>query len=196
MLGKAQGKVKTLIENGEHNYGVLLAVLAYVTLTSLLFGDPLQPICFATLLFDHFGPPYWPLAVATGVAAAALVFVRPVNNVIPKILRLTMFTVLAVLLPTAVVGLYADGVRRHAVNAFGADAVEEHSFFKSISEAPREFQFFLHTAALKNCTPYAWSYRTMAFYMVPPNVSVNVLPQTWIDRCGMRKTVGSLKIPN
>ena len=93
--------------------------------------------------------------------------------------------ILAVLLPTVIVGHYADWIRRRAVHALGADEVEEHSIFASIRAAPEDFQFFLHTAALKDCTAYAWSYRTLSFYVLSPNVGINVLPRPWIERCGI-----------
>lgn len=99
-----------------------------------------------------------------------------------------MFVVLAIVLPTTIVGLYADSERRRGVSAFGADEVEENSFFTSIREAPQDFQFVLHTAALKGCTPYAWSYRTQSFYKLPPDAAVNVLPQRWIAKCGIART--------
>lgn len=104
-----------------------------------------------------------------------------------RVLRLPMFVALAIVLPTIVVGLYADSERRRGVRAFGADQVEENTFFASIREAPQEYQFFLHTAALKDCAPYAWSYRTQSFYKLPPNVAVNVLPQRWIAKCGITR---------
>jgi hypothetical protein len=88
-------------------------------------------------------------------------------------------------LPTFFVGIYGDFLRHGAVLAFGADEVEEHSFFRSLREAPQDFQFFLHTAALKNCTPYAWSYRTMAYYRLGPSVAGNVVPRQWIARCSI-----------
>ncbi|AWN50994.1 hypothetical protein [Methylobacterium sp. 17Sr1-1] len=164
---------------------LLLAALAYVVATAVLFGNPLQPIAFATFWSDRLGVPHWRVIALLCVAASALIFARPLKNTVTALLRPLVFVILAVLLPTAVVGLYADGIRHRAVLAFGADEVEEQSFFTSIREAPSEFQFFLHTVALKGCTPYAWSYRKMAFFVVPPNVGANVLPQHWITRCGI-----------
>jgi hypothetical protein len=69
-----------------------------------------------------------------------------------------------------------------------ADHVEDRWFFASLHNAPTKYQFFLHATALKNCIPYAWSYRKLAFYVVPPNAAVNVLPHDWIIQCGIIRT--------
>lgn len=97
------------------------------------------------------------MLAALGVAASTLVVSRPVRDAIPDALRPSVFVILAIRLPNALVGLNADRVRHRAVLAFDADEVEERSSFASVSEAPTDFQFFLHTAALKNGKPYAWS---------------------------------------
>lgn len=164
---------------------LLLTALAYIVVTVVLFGDPFQPIALATFWSGRLGAPYWQGIAIISFAAAGLIFMRPARDAIPALLRPAIFLILAVLLPTMTVGLYADGIRHREVLAFEPDEVEEHSFFRSIREAPADFQFFLHTAALKGCTPYAWSYRKIAFYVLPPNIAVNVLPQQWIKRCGI-----------
>jgi hypothetical protein len=41
---------------------------------------------------------------------------------------------------------------------------------------------------LKDCVPYAWSYRLMEFYQLPSDVAVNVLPQDWLERCSIQRT--------
>ncbi|AWN36441.1 hypothetical protein [Methylobacterium radiodurans] len=164
---------------------VFLAVLAYIVTTVNLFGNPLQPIFLATDWSDRLGIPYWRVIALLGVAASALVFARSLRKIITDAVKPAVFVILTVLLPTVIVGLWADGIRHRAVVAFGADEVEERSFFASIREAPAEFQYFLHTAALKDCVPYAWSYRTLSFYRLQPNVGANVLPEPWKKRCGI-----------
>ena len=96
----------------------------------------------------------------------------------------------AAVMTTSVVGigLYADHVRATRTTEFAADVSVGHSFFRSIRVAPSEFQFDLHAAALKRCKPYGWSYRTMDFYELPPNVAVNVLPAEWVNRCHMHRS--------
>ena len=166
---------------------LLLAALVYCVVTAVLFGNPLQPIGLALSWPDRLGVPHWRMIAVLGIGASALVFAPPLRNRIKYTFRLPIFVILAILLPTVIVGLYADAIRHRAVLAFEPDEVEEHSFFASISKAPVEFQFFLHTAVLKDCSPYAWSYRTLGFYRLPPNVGVNVLPQPWIDRCAIQR---------
>lgn len=163
-----------------------LAALSYLTLTVLLFGDPLQPIGLATRWADRLGIPFWRVIAVISVVASTLVVMKVPRNMIPAVLRPTAFVILGVLMPTIIVGLLADTVRHQTVIAFDADEVEEHSFFTSIRKAPEDLQFFLHTAALKSCKPYAWSYRALEFYALPMRAAVNVLPRAWRERCGIR----------
>ncbi len=164
---------------------LFLAALAYGVVTVALFGDPAQPIGLATFWSDRLGIPYWRQVAAICVAISALVFALPRKGKIFDLLRWPIFTVLAVILPTLSVGIYADRIRHQGILVLVPDSVDENSFFKSIRKAPADFQSFLHTAAIKDCKPYAWSYRRLAFYEVPPNVAVNVLPLAWINRCGI-----------
>lgn len=168
---------------GELAMGLLLAIFAYLAETAAIFGGPLKPIGLVTFWANRLGAPYWPEIAALGVAASILLFGR-LRNAVDVVFRLPVVVTLVMLLPTAFVGLYADFLRHRAVLALGADEVQEHSFFRSLGQAPQDFQIFLHTAALKNCTPYAWSYRMMAFYVLPPSVRANVLPGAWIKHCG------------
>ena len=167
---------------------LLLAALAYGVVTAVLFGGPFQPIGLATIWSDRLGIPHWRMIAALGVFVSALVCAMPLRNTINFTVRLPIFVILAVLLPTVIVGLYADRIRHHVVLALEPDEIEEHSFFASIRMAPADFQDFLHTAVLKDCTPYAWSYRSLRFYRLSPNVGVNVLPSQWIERCAIQRT--------
>ena len=83
---------------------------------------------------------------------------------------------------TAAIGSYSDYVRNRYTENFGADDVVTNSFFESITEAPREFQRYLHSAALKDCIAFGWSYRTMSFYQIPPSAARNVVPHSWIEQ--------------
>jgi hypothetical protein len=107
---------------------------------------------------------------------------------LPKFLSLGFFTLISVSLSGLFVGTYAEHRRDIVVEAFAPDEQLPASFFTSLRNAPREFQFFLHGPALKNCQPYAWSYRTMSFYELPPNVAANVLPKIWIEKCNIQRT--------
>jgi hypothetical protein len=163
-----------------------LAALSYLTLTVLIFGDPLQPIGLATRWADRLGIPFWRVIAVISVVASTLVVMKFPRNMIPAVFRPTAFVVLGILMPTIIVGLIADSIRHRAVLAFGADEIDEHSFFVSIRKAPQDFQNFLHTAALKGCNPYAWSYRNLEFYALPTSAAVNVLPRAWRERCEIR----------
>ena len=169
---------------------VVLATFAYCLVTTMLFGNPLQPIFLATLWSDRLGVSYWRAVAILCIATSAFAVARPLRGMIPEVFRPAVFVILAVLAPTVTVGLYADKIRHSAVLALGADEFEERSFFASIREAPADFQFFLHTAALKDCTAYAWSYRQQGFYVLNSDTGANVLPRQWIDRCGIARTNG------
>ena len=91
--------------------------------------------------------------------------------------------VLSIITPTACLGFYSDLVRQQRLADIDADELIEHSFFRSIREAPRESQLFLHSGALKDCVAYGWSYRTMSLYKLSPNVAQNVVPHSWTVGC-------------
>ncbi len=162
---------------------LVLSILAYCLLAFIAFGDALAPL---GVLFwsDRLGMPFWKLFLLGSALLSAGVFVVPIG----RLYKLPVFVMLTMTLSIVSVGFYADQVRRELSVEFAPDAIFDHSFFRSIREAPREFQFYLHAAALKNCVPYGWSYRTMDFYELPPNVAVNVLPHDWLERCKIRRT--------
>ncbi len=164
----------------------LLAALAYGALTTVLFGNPVQPILLATIWSDRLGIPYWRVIVGLCIAASALVFAKPFRDTFTRVQRPSIFVILAVLVPTVIVGGAAEVMKARALAALGADEIKEQHLFLSIRNAPADTQFFLHTAALKGCTAYAWSYREMGFYVLRPDTAVNVLPRPWIDRCGIQ----------
>lgn len=63
----------------------------------------------------------------------------------------------------------------------------ENSFFQSLHQVPRESQFYVHAAVLKNCVPYYWSYSRLSFLPMKADIAVNVLPQDWIDECEIKR---------
>jgi hypothetical protein len=118
----------------------LLAILVYIWLSVTLFGNPLQPILLALFWTQRLAAPYWPKLVALGLVASVLIFLR-LRHSIGVVYRPSVLVVLIILVPTVTVGLYADAVRHHAILAFGADEVEEHSFFTSLRKAPQDSSF-------------------------------------------------------
>lgn len=50
-----------------------------------------------------------------------------------------------------------------------------------------EFEFNLHGQAIKNCVPYAWSYRKMGWYELPQNIAPNVLRRDWLQKCDLKR---------
>jgi hypothetical protein len=169
----------------------ILTFITYVIIAIASFGNPLSPI-LAIFWRERLGAPLWPLLVLVSFIVAAFAFLIPARQ---RLLRGPTFVAVAMLGSLLSVGAYADRLRSQAVMAFGPDRVIEHSFLTSLREAPREFQFFLHVAAMKNCVPYAWSYREMDFYRLPDKAVQNVLPAKWLIQCGIqRSTVGQSPI--
>lgn len=165
----------------------IMAAAAYGLTATLLFGDPLKPLFLATAWSDRLGLPLWQAGLLVSAWAAAQIFRQPAKSYVAALYRPAVFAASFVVLSVLLLGTTAELYRRLAIGAFGGDRVIQHSFFRSIREAPRDFQFFLHAAVLKDCVPYAWSYRTMALYSLRPNVAVNVLPSDWIAACGIER---------
>jgi hypothetical protein len=166
-----------------------LSILAYAVVSFLLFGNILMPAFFMTMHRDHLGAPYWWLLVAASAALAGYSagFLSRRFEMAPNY-DIPVFIVLWMVFSVVSVGIYADWIRRERLRDLNPDTSVQHSFFRSIREVPRDFQFFFHTAALKDCKPYAWSYGQMVFYELRPNVAINVLPAEWIKRCNIVRT--------
>ena len=160
---------------------VAAAIAAYIFAAIALFGSPWQPLALATLWHSRLGAPYW-IAIGLTVASLSWAVVAASPAAWAK-WKLPAFTVFAFGGSTAAIGLYVDHLRSEVFDEFGADRQFQHSFFRSIREAPREHQFYLHGAAIKDCLAYGWSYREMTFYRLPPGIAENVLLQDWSERC-------------
>lgn len=165
-----------------------LLVLTYCVLAFLFFGSPIQPVGFVTL-YHHLFWENWRLGVIAAMLPALLIsssYVFP--NLRPNVLRPAVFMASWMLICVVPTGLYADWVRKKAIVEFDPDSELQHSFFRSLHEVPADFQFYVHTAILKNCVPYLWSYRSMTFKEFRnPNVAVNVLPPSWLEQCNIKR---------
>ena len=161
----------------------LAAIATYCVVALIVFGSIVTPVLFLTEWSHRLGIPFWRLIAVGCAALSAAVFLLPKSWLRSASAKLSLFIALSITSSTAAVGIYSDGIKQARIASFEADEVIEHSFFRSIREAPREAQFFVHSAALKNCVAYAWSYRTMSFYRLPPGVVQNVVPNSWLVRC-------------
>jgi len=54
----------------------------------------------------------------------------------------------------------------------------QSSFWASLLNTPREFQFFLHGWAVTERGAHIWSYRELRFVQIEQNVARNVIPST------------------
>lgn len=163
-------------------------LLSYAVAAVLLFGGPLHAIGFLTLWNDRLALLSWPLLLVFGLATGLVCAFLGVRFGAKKHYAPAFFVFFSIICSTIVVGVYTEHKRSEVIEKFNPDIATRASFFKSLRSAPRDFQFFLHGAALKDCTPYAWSYRRMVFYELPPNVAVNVLPTSWIEECQIKRT--------
>lgn len=162
-------------------------VLVYVVLSALICGGPLMPIALLAMYRDHLGAPHWFWLVVAAGAIAACGTLAACRRRQTARFELPLFAGLWLVLSPSLVGGYATYLRAGQVAAFQPDSYMGSSFLSSLQNAPADYQFFLHAAALKDCKPYAWSYREMAFYELPTSAAVNVLPPEWLDRCSIRR---------
>lgn len=165
-----------------------VSVLVYVAVSLLIFGSIFTPIDVLIFPSNRLGASLWPLMCALGIITAAYIAFRTTFPAQLVSWRAPVFIVIAMFLSVGLVAAYAEMLRYWRVQEFAPDSYIGSSFFQSLRQAPTEFQFFLHAAALKGCKPYAWSYREMAFYELEPDVAVNVLPGEWLQRCAIKRT--------
>ncbi|WP_322327156.1 hypothetical protein [Cypionkella sp.] len=163
-------------------------LLAYGFTSVFLYGGPLQALGLLTIWRDRLGLAFWPALVLVAMVLAIFPTKFSARFGMPRVLLPAVFVVISMGFSALLVGSYAANQRDGIVEKFEPDVEIRSSVFASFRNAPHEFQFFLHGAALKDCKPYAWSYRQMAFYELPPNVAVNVLPTSWIKKCNIQRT--------
>ena len=167
---------------------IVYGLLAFGFMSALLFGGPLQAIAFLTIWSDRLGMAYWPALILVAVLLAAFLTLYLLRFGLPRVFLPASFVVTAMLSSALLVGTCAVMERNRIIQDFEPDIEIRSSIFLSFRYFRQDFNFFLHGAALKNCKPYAWSYRKMAFYELPSNVAVNVLPKSWIEECSIERT--------
>jgi hypothetical protein len=63
-----------------------------------------------------------------------------------------------------------------AIAKWSFDCVSKKSFVHSLNIGGEEFQFDLHTSAMKDGKSYGWSFKTLDFYEIPQSVLSNISP--------------------
>ena len=163
-----------------------LCLVAYSLVAYGAFGNLFAALTFWVFWSDRLGAQFWPALVSISALLSAAVFLPPLNRLIGRPCRPAIFIASTMLISLLSVGIYADRLRNDGIIAFRPDAYFQHSFFKSIREPRKEHQLYLHAGALKDCVPYAWSYRDMSFYRLRGAVAVNVVPGQWTTKCGIK----------
>ena len=166
----------------------IIAVLACCFTSTVLFGGPFRALALFTIWNDRLGLAYWRALVLVAILLALMLTMVAARFGLPRAVLPAFFIVISMGFSALMVGSYAAAQRAQIVEKFSPDLEIRSSVFASFRNAPRDFQFFLHGAAMKHCQPYAWSYREMAFYKLPPNVAINVLPPNWLEQCGIERT--------
>lgn len=160
--------------------GLVAAATVWLVLATILYGSPWQPLALIVLWPERLGAPYWPAIGFAATVLAGVVFLLPARLAFWKP---ALFVAAALVGATVSIGVYADQLRAEAFTRAEADKAMQHSFFRSLREAPREHQFYLHGAIMRNCVPFGWSYREMGFYRLPDGIARNVLPPDWRKEC-------------
>jgi hypothetical protein len=164
-----------------------LSIPVYIVVALLLVGDVIAPVLFLSMFSDRLGAPFWkPLVLASAAVSAYAAFMSGRFGLDARYL-IPAFVGFWMCLSVVSVGVYVEWARHSKVQEFSPDAYIGRSFFQSIREAPLGFRIFLHAVALKNCKPYAWSYRQMAFYELAPSRAPHVLPLEWLKRCAIER---------
>ena len=157
-----------------------LGCATYAAIAVIFFGGLLQPIFLATVWSDRLAAPHWGWIVSACLAIGTASFFLPSRL---ASFRGPTFVLVGLLGSLFSVGAYADYLTSKSLHDFGGERHIQHSFTESVRHAPAEFQVFVHAAVLKRCVPFAWSYRSLSFYQIPPNVAINVLPIDWLVEC-------------
>jgi len=165
-----------------------LTIIVYCIIALVMFDSVFSPIGLFLDAANGPGTSFWRLVLAASAALAMLLTSRTVMPWLSPVLRPPLFLAAWMLLTVFSVGTYLDWRRQTTIFEFQPDLEIQHSFYDSIREVPREFQFYVHSAALKHCVPYIWSYRSMRLVEVKPDIAVNVLPADWMAQCGIKRT--------
>lgn len=157
-----------------------LTALVVGAISFAIFGNPLAPIGFLLFMpFSRLAAPHWPWLLVAGGAIAGGASLAIGHLPGAKGYRLPVFAALWLVLSLGIVGFYAEHLRALKVAEFEPDIYIENSFFRSLRNAPAEFQYFAHAVAFKDCKLYAWSYREMAFYAVPESAGFDDPQYKW-----------------
>ena len=167
---------------------ISFALVCYVIVALALFGNPVKPILLAIGMFI-LAPISICVAVLAGIVLGIITFKILFEKVLkPKGLArigLGIFVLWMFLFTVVTTALITSALRVNAIARLSPDKVITRSFIGSLHATPDIFS--LHGAAIKNCVPYAWSYRDMDFYELRNDTAINVIPQEWLDACNIRR---------
>ncbi|MFT7596823.1 MAG: hypothetical protein ACI8R4_004165 [Paracoccaceae bacterium] len=167
--------------------------LALVLLTGFALGILLTGNLFGAfypvLFFDHLPVPLWLVGLVVGLVGlvGGGVARGVLRRYLKPLVRPRSHYTVAIITGVAGMAISAEIWRTGVVSRFAPDQLETCSFLASMHSAPRDFQFYLHSAMVKDCTAYGWNYRTKAPYKIPDPAVANIMPRDWFTdgtRCG------------
>lgn len=156
----------------------------YVVFSLGLFGSVFKPIGYL-FIWEFIRIPNYVLltSLSIGVITGLLTYflLKKFNwmGAYKFLLSLFSFGVVSIFVAAAI----SNHVRVQKITELAPDKIETKSFIKSLHNTPKEFQFYTHAIAVKDCKHYAWSYRELDFYGLPNSIARNVVPIDWFDEC-------------
>ena len=156
-------------------FGILTASIVPKLLPWVILAPIFALYHYLTSL-DRYWTFFEPIAYAAFATAAivflGLIFVRhPIRCWMPAFIAVAMFVV-----------FWTGGEMRtrflqdEAIAKWNFDCVSKKSFVHSLNIGGEEFQFELHTSAMKEDRSYGWSFKTLNFYEIPQGVLKNISP--------------------
>ena len=182
---------------------IILPCLTFLVIGSFVAGNPFVVPLLVVFMLGRMGSLIYYLFILCGLVIgnlAAKWVPQPVLRVPGA--RAALVVAAVMLSITLMITVYAELRRSYEIAQFAPDEEYRASIFQSFRKAPADSQFFLHGAALKNCTPYAWSWHSMGYYPLSAKVAPNVLPGAWLKKCqitreslGLGEVVGNAQQP-
>lgn len=162
--------------------------LAYFVCSFLLCGDMLSTLANSPIMSTAGSRDIWNVFFLGSFALGVIVSLPWVTPFIWPEFRPALFMSVWMIASATSAGIYGTSKLNEAIAAFHGDKVIKNSFFQSLHQVPREFDTYAHALIMRDCRPYYWSYKWLKFIPLSADSAVNVLPQSWLDECNIKRT--------
>ena len=157
--------------------------VSYIVFSLILFGNIFKPIaCLFFWKFIRIPIELLVISLSAGFVIALLIyFLLKVNWVqaYKLLVALISFGITSIIVAAAL----SSAIRTQKIAELAPDKIETNNFIKSLHNTPKDFQFYTHAIAVKDCKHYAWSYRELDFYELPDSIARNVTHGEWYNEC-------------